>query len=264
MEKRSSKYIFKLGVFVLVGLSIFIGGIFYIGKQKHLFNPVFTVNADFRDISGLMVGNNVRFSGINVGTVNFITIINDSTVRVNMVVDKEVQRFIKTDSHAKINSEGVIGDKIIVITQGSNHYPSVRNGAFLASVEPVEVDAIIANLAVTSENAQEISSELATMLHRINYGNGTLSRLIRDSLIADNIDKTIINLRKSSKGLDENMEAAKHNFFLRGYFKDKNKKKKTKVPEVNSKDKAKTETNGKKDRKIFKRLRARDEKENEK
>ncbi|MGZ4047043.1 MAG: MlaD family protein, partial [Bacteroidia bacterium] len=196
-----------------------------------LFNPVFNLNTTFKNISGLEVGNNVRFSGINVGTVENIRIINDTTVKVYLIIDKDVQEFIKTDSYVKIGSDGLIGDKIANITQGSSKGRTVSEGQYLKSIEPLETDAIMANLNATGENATIISGELAEILHKVNTGNGTIGRLLHDSTIADNLGQTIRYLKRSSKGLDENMEAAKHNILFRGFFKkkerdkdDKNKK----------------------------------------
>src|SRR5258706_16439224 len=95
METHTPKFKLRLGLFIAIGLGLFVITIFIIGKQKNLFNPVFKLTTTFYNISGLQVGNNVRFSGINVGTVDNIKIINDSTVRVDMIVKKEVQQFIK-------------------------------------------------------------------------------------------------------------------------------------------------------------------------
>jgi phospholipid/cholesterol/gamma-HCH transport system substrate-binding protein len=180
------------------------------------------------------VGNNVRFSGINVGIVDNIEIVNDTTVRVTVLIDKDVQRFIRTDCMMAIGSEGLIGDKLITITQGNSTSPQVSEGQHLISVEPVETDAIIASLKVTAENAEFLSGQLAEILYNINNGNGTLARLIADSTIARNIDQTIVNLKQSAKGLDENMQAAKHNFLFRKYFRNKEKEKQennSKAPE---------------------------------
>jgi len=240
METHTSKFKTRLGLFVAAALALFMIGIFYIGKQKHMFNPVFTVNSQFRNISGLEIGNNVRFSGINVGTVDNIQIVNDTTVKVSVIVDKEVQRFIKTDCFVAIGSEGLIGDKIVNITQGSDKAQSVKEGQYLPSIEPVETDAIIASLKVTVGNAEVVSEQLADILYNINNGSGTLSKLIRDTTIADNIDATIVNLKKSTKGLDENMEAAKHNILFRGYFKNK-KKEKEKAEKAKQEDAEKKE-----------------------
>jgi phospholipid/cholesterol/gamma-HCH transport system substrate-binding protein len=223
MDTYSHKFKVRLGLFVAGGLTLFVLGIFIIGKQKNLFNPVFKLTTTFYNVSGLQVGNNIRFSGINVGTVNNISIINDSTVMVEMLIKKNIRQFIKSDCMVAIGSEGLIGDKLLIITQGSYDALEVREGQQLYSEEPVEMDAIMLSLQVTADNAAIISDQLAEIMININGGKGTLGRLIQDSAIAENLDRTVMNLRKSSKGLDENMNAAKENFLFRGYFRRKQK-----------------------------------------
>lgn len=302
MESHSQKFKVRLGLFITGGFLIFVLAIFIIGKQKNMFNPVFKVTATFLNVSGLQVGNNIRFSGINVGTVDNITIVNDSTVRVDLLIRQEIKKFIKSDSKVSIGSEGLIGDRLINITQGSENAKGVIKNQELQSIEPVETDAIIASLKVTVAHTEVITKELADMMLKINTGKGTLGRLLHDSIIAQNIsksivnfentsekldetivetknslsqimvslnhtadnakvstqqleeimiglnngkgtagkllhdtivatniDQTIINLKNSSKSLDENLEALKHNIFLRGYFKKKEKEKLEKV-----------------------------------
>lgn len=221
MEPHSQKYKVRLGLFVAGGLALFVITIFIIGKQKNLFNPVFKLTSTFYNVSGLQVGNNIRFSGINVGTVDKISIINDSTVRVDMLVRKEVHQFIKSDCQVAIGSEGLIGDRLLVITQGSNEAPLAKEGQELPSTEPVETDAIMASLDVTAYNAGIITNQLAEIMTKINKGKGTLGRLIQDTAIAENLNQTIVNLKTSTKGLDENMKAAKHSILFKGYFKKK-------------------------------------------
>jgi phospholipid/cholesterol/gamma-HCH transport system substrate-binding protein len=221
MDTHTAKFKVRLGMFVAGGLALFVLAIFIIGKQKNLFNPVFKLTTTFYNVSGLQVGNNIRFSGINVGTVDNISIINDSTVKVDMLVRQEVKQFIKSDCIIAIGSEGLIGDRLLIITQGSAEAKLAREGEELLSVEPVETDAIMASVQVTAANAEIITEQLAGIMLKINGGEGTLGRLIQDTTIARNINETIVNLKKSSKGLDENMEAAKHNFLLKGYFNKK-------------------------------------------
>ena len=223
MDTTTQKFKIRLGLFVAGGLTLFVLAIFVIGKQKNLFNPVFKLTSTFYNVSGLQVGNNIRFSGINVGTVDNISIINDSTVKVDMLIKKEVKKFIKTDCGVSIGSEGLIGDRLLVITQGSADAPLAKEGQQLLSAEPVETDAIMSSLQVTAGNAEVISQQLAEIMLKINSGNGTLGRLIQDSTIAENFNQTMVNLKKSTKGLNENMEAAKHNFLLKGYFNKKTK-----------------------------------------
>jgi len=224
MNTHTQKFKIRLGLFVAGGLTIFVLAIFIIGRQKNLFDPVFKLSSNFHNISGLQVGNKIRFSGINVGTVDEITIINDSTVRINMFIKKDVWQFIKSDCTVSIGSEGIIGDKLIIISQGNSNAPLAKEGQNLRSSEPVETDAIMKSLRVTAGNAEVVTQQLAEIMTKINKGNGTLGRLIQDKTIVDNLDQTIVNLKKSSKGLDENMTAVKHNFFLKGYFNRKAKK----------------------------------------
>jgi phospholipid/cholesterol/gamma-HCH transport system substrate-binding protein len=218
METHTQKFKIRLGLFIAGGLAVFVIAIFIIGKQENLFDPVFKLTTTFYNVSGLEVGSNIRFSGINVGTIDNINIINDSTVSVDMLIKKSVQQFIKNDCKAGIGSAGIIGDRILIISQGSYDAPLVKDGENIESKEPVETEAIMESMQITADNAAIISSQLAEIMVNINSGNGTLGRLIQDSTIAENIDRTIINLRKSSKGLNENMNAAKENFLLKGYF----------------------------------------------
>ncbi len=221
MEKHTTKFKVRLGLFIAGGLMIFIVAVFIIGRQKNLFVPVYKLTTTFYNVSGLEVGNNIRFSGINVGTVDNIKIINDSTVQVDMLIQKNVQKFIKEDCEAAIGSAGLIGDRILIITQGSSDASLAKDGQQILSKEPVEPDAIMASLQVTVNNAVIISDQLAGIMTQVNSGHGTLGRFLKDSTIAANINQTIVNLKKSSKGLDENMNAAKENFLFRGYYKRK-------------------------------------------
>lgn len=235
MDNYSQGFKVRLGLFVAGGLLLFVLAVFIIGKQKNLFNPVYKLTTTFFNISGLQVGNNIRYSGINVGTVDRIKIINDSTVKVDMFIRKEVSQFIKTDCEVAIGSEGLIGDRLLHITQGSSNSPLAKEGQHLNSAEPVETDEIMASLQITAGNAEIISQELAEIMIKVNSGNGTLGRLIQDSVIAENFSQTLINLKRSSRGLEENMEAAKHNVLLKGYFNKKAKAEDKKKKNLNGK-----------------------------
>ncbi len=223
MEKHTAKFKVRLGMFIAGGLMIFVAAVFIIGRQKNLFTPVYKLTTTFHNVSGLQVGNNIRFSGINVGTVDNIKIINDSTVQVNMLIQKSVQRFIKEDCEAAIGSAGLIGDRILIITQGGVDAGPAKDGQHILSKEPVESDAIMASVQETANNAAIVSLQLAEIMTKVNSGRGTLGRFIQDTTIAENINQTIKNLKKSSNGLNENMNAAKENFLFRGYYRRKEK-----------------------------------------
>lgn len=253
MDTQSNKFKLRLGLFVLTGIALFFIGIFVIGKQKNLFDPVFKLRTNFKNVGGLQVGNIVRFSGINIGTVDNIMFLNDTTVRVEMLIKQDVKKFLKEDSRAGIGSEGIIGDKVIVLSQGGSNN-IVKDNQLIASTEPTDSDAMMRSLQVTADNAAVASEEISEILLKINRGDGTLGRLIQDKGIADNLDKTMENLKNSSKGLNENMEAAKHNFLLRGYFKKKEKEKKEKEEEEKEKaEKAKEDAKKKAEQKSTKK-----------
>jgi phospholipid/cholesterol/gamma-HCH transport system substrate-binding protein len=196
MDNHTPKFKARLGMFIAGGLALFVIAIFIIGKQQNLFNPVFKVTANFYNVSGLQVGNNIRFSGINVGIVDNIFIINDSTVQIDMLIRKNVQQFIKADSKAGIGSEGIIGDRVVIISQGSSDAPVIKDKQQISSAEPVETDAIISGMNVSVINAAIITNQLAEIMIKINSGSGTIGRLLQDSTIAENLNMTILNLLK--------------------------------------------------------------------
>lgn len=221
MNVNKERFKFRLGLFVIGGTLLFIVAIFIIGKQNYLFDRVFKISTKFYDVSGLQVGNNVRFSGINVGTVEKIIIINDSMVQVDLVILEKVKEYIKTDSEIGIGSEGIIGDKILYITQGGANSPKIKKNQFLFSFEPISTDDIFKSVEKSALNAEVVTLELAEIMAKINSGQGTLGRLIQDESLANNLSETMQSLESSSQGLDQNMEAAKDNFLLRGHYRRK-------------------------------------------
>ncbi|KVV15179.1 MlaD family protein [Flavobacterium sp. TMP13] len=222
MSKQST-YTWKLGMFVVIGLALFVATIYFIGKQQNLFGETFYIQSKFKNVSGLEVGNNVRFSGINIGTIEEIGLVNDSTVLVKMVIQGDVQKFIKTDAKATIGSEGLMGDKVLTIVPGSKSTVMIENNAVIGSLAAIEMDDLMKSVKKSVDNAGIITEELAVFSHNMNHGDGALSKLVTDKKVANSLEKTIKNIQSASKGLDENMDAAKENFLLRGYFRRKEK-----------------------------------------
>ena len=220
MNKKTGNSI-KLGVFVTAGILLLIIGIYFIGQKQHLFSNVFRISGVFSNVNGLQVGNNIRFSGINVGTVENITIVSDTSVRVDMVLDTEVQKFIKNDAIAIIGSEGLMGNKTINIVPGSIEQESIKDQGTIKTIKPVNFDEILGQLNATTKNAALITDDLSTRMTSIRSGKGTIGKLFMDTTLAKDLDQTIRNLRGGTKGFEENMDAAKHSFLLRGAFKKK-------------------------------------------
>jgi phospholipid/cholesterol/gamma-HCH transport system substrate-binding protein len=232
---KEKNYKWKLGLFSIATLAIAIGAIYYIGKQKNKFGSVVTVSARFKSVSGLKTGSNVLVGGIDVGTVDNIALVTDTTVQVDMIIQKGVEKFIKKDAKASIGSEGLMGDKVVILIPGTPDTTAVRNGDTLASLPPIETDAIMASLKTSADNAAVITSNLADIAYRISHGQGALGKLLHDTSLSANISATMKNLNSGSKKLDQNMEAAQHNFLLRGFFKKKEKEKKKQEEEQQKK-----------------------------
>lgn len=213
----------KLGMFIIGGLILFILAIYFIGKQQNLFGSNIQLKSKFKTVSGLKVGNNVRFSGINIGTVSEIELVNDSTVVVILTIQEEVQKFIKTDAMASIGSDGLVGDKVLTISPGTSSKTIIKENAFIASKSPIEMEDLMISVKKSVDNAEIITSQLALFSYNMNHGNGALAKLMNDKQFATKLDATISNLQTGTKGLSENMEAAKHNILLKGYFNKKEK-----------------------------------------
>jgi len=232
MRTTSSQKI-KIGLFVVIGLVVLFLAIFLIGNQKSMFSSTFRVSGTFKNVNGLMVGNNVRFAGINVGVVEDINIVSDSTVKVDLTLNNNVKKFIKKDAKVSIGSDGLMGDKLIVISPGGiTSHEIINDGGTLAAVNPVDVDKIIAKLTRVADNAEKITGSLSGIFEDVNQGKGTLGRLLHNDKMARDMEGTIEaahatvkNVNASTVTLHEDLKAAQNNFLLRGFFKKKEKAK---------------------------------------
>ena len=186
----------KLGLFVLLGLLFLIFSLYMIGKNRSLFGSTFTLYARFNNVNGLVPGNNVRFSGIDVGTVRKIEIINDTSIHVTLVIDKKVREHIRQNALASIGTDGLIGNKLININAGPGLAESVEEGSILQSLKPVETDDMLRTLNTTNTNIAIISRNLREITVKLNSSN-SLWTLLSDSLIANDIKMAAREIRKT-------------------------------------------------------------------
>ncbi|MCH8494633.1 MAG: hypothetical protein LAT57_03255, partial [Balneolales bacterium] len=126
---------------------------------------------------------------------------------------RNVQDFIKADSKAGIGSDGIIGDKVLIIAQGTTGTPTVQDGQHILSNEPIDTDAILASLQTSAGNVEVITNQLSEIMINVNSGEGTVGRMINDETIADNIAQTIANFKKSSEDFDEIVEVTQQNVY---------------------------------------------------
>jgi phospholipid/cholesterol/gamma-HCH transport system substrate-binding protein len=323
MAKRIMNSI-KLGAFVLAGLLFLVFLLYMIGKNSNLFGDTYVLKARFENTQGLVSGNNVRFSGIQSGTVKKVKILNDTIIEVTMIIDKKMKTIIRKNAIVSIGTDGLVGNKLVNIIPSKQPAPLAEEGDILASKKAVDTDEMLQTLYKSNNDIAIIAAELKTTVQRINNssalwallndksipqdlrasvanirlatgkadnmatnlnaiikdvkngkgsvgailtdtsfaknlntailkikdvgveadllageinktiagirqdlntGKGPLNALLKDSLMVLKLNKSLENIQKSTDGFNQNMEALKHNFLLRGYFKKQEKQK---------------------------------------
>ncbi|MBL7930930.1 MAG: MCE family protein [Bacteroidia bacterium] len=195
--KEDSKNMVKLGLFILSGTLLLILGLYYIGSQKNIFHRTITVSTGFNNVNGLMPGNNVRFNGINVGTVSKLSSISDTVVKVEFTVDQEISKLINEAAIVSIGTDGLLGNKLLNISPSKTKAEPITEGAELASVNPLQMDNTLRSLSNTSGNLEIITDNLKTLSGDVT-SKGSLWALLRDSSISKNVKSALVNIRLMS------------------------------------------------------------------
>jgi phospholipid/cholesterol/gamma-HCH transport system substrate-binding protein len=206
--KKKINHKVRLGIFISLGIAVFIFAIYFIGEQQQLFRSTFRLSGVFKNVAGLQAGNNVRLSGINVGTIDNITIISDTSVRVILFVDENTRRFIRKDAVASIGSEGLMGNKVLIINPGTGGKKIIENDDVIATSQPTDMDEIMKSLKTTIDNTANITGNLAKISTSIESGKGTIGGLMMDKAWRQDIESTIINLKEGSDGFKVVMDKA--------------------------------------------------------
>lgn len=191
----------KVGIFVVVGMLLFVAALYLIGNQQYLFNKNLEIYATFGNVNGLTIGNNVRYSGINIGTVSKIEMVDEGIITIQMKVEEKTSKFIKQDAIASIGSDGLVGSMVVNIIPGKfqNARPVV-SGDTIQSYSRIGADDMLSTLNTTNENAALLTSDLLKITNKILEGKGTLGALVTDTLLADDIRYSIDELKKTTAG----------------------------------------------------------------
>ncbi len=181
----------RLGIFIFLAVAALIVGIFVVGSTKGLFKSAFTVTTYFETVEGLRAGAAVRLSGVDVGNVDDVSISpKNNKVQVVLKVRSEIKDFIKTDSQASIETEGLVGNKIVVITVGSAEDESVEDGDIIKSKEPFRLAVVLEEAQGTIANIRSITGDFEQMLAKVNSGKGTLGKLVNDPSVYRDLQRT--------------------------------------------------------------------------
>jgi phospholipid/cholesterol/gamma-HCH transport system substrate-binding protein len=187
----------KLGLFVLAGLIFLVLLLYMIGKNQNLFGNTYTLKANFENIQGLVAGNNVRFAGIQVGTVKKIKILNDTVIEVSMLIDTKMKNIIHKNAITSIGTDGLVGNKVVNIIPSRNPGPFAQEGDLLLSKKAIATDEMLQTLYKTNIDVAVIATELKATIQRIN-SSSALWELLNDKTIPENLRNSVANIRTAT------------------------------------------------------------------
>ena len=227
----------RLGAFIVATLAILVAGVFIIGSKQYLFSSTYQLKSQFDNVVGLDAGADVRVGGVHSGTVSSIVLPHKPGEKVTVVMElaKSTHEIIKQDSVTSIETEGLLGNQYLAISFGSAGKADVRNGDLLASQAPLEMSDLLKKTSdildssqQAIQNATRAAANLDSISAKIDAGQGTAGALVNDKQLYNNLAQTTSSMRdtmaQAQTGVtdfQENMEAMKHNFLLRGYFKSR-------------------------------------------
>ena len=193
MEKSETQ-LFKLGIFVILGLVLIALGTYFIGTQQSMFGKTEKLIAVFREVNGLKNGNNVRLSGLNVGTVKSVTMKDDSTIYVVILIKKDILPFIYKDASASIGTDGLVGNMVLSITAGKKLNEKISPLDTIFSVDKIGTDKLLKTLSRTNDNAADISENLLQITEDMSSGKGTIGMLLSDKSMAEDLKYSVRQL----------------------------------------------------------------------
>src|SRR5580658_7811738 len=225
----------RLGAFIIATLAILVAGIFIIGDRQYLFTSTYVLKTQFSTVVGLDEGAEVRVGGVHSGNVRRIELPKKPTDKITVVMDlqRSTHDIVKQDSVAAIQTEGLLGNEYVSISFGSDRGLNVREGDTIASQPPLVIadliaktDAILDSSKAAIDNTTEVTASLKSISAKIDQGQGTIGALINDKEMYASLNQTAAGMRETMvhaqagiADFQENMEALKQNFLLRGYFK---------------------------------------------
>lgn len=208
------------GIFVIAGIAILLAGVFILGGKDKTFKKGVSANALFMDVNGLAKGSNVWYEGVKIGVVKKVTFA-DSGVMVNFTIEEEVQKKIRMDTKVKLSTDGLIGNKILVLFGGSNASPEITPGNILQVENGISTDQIMATLQNNNKNLLEITDNLKMVSKALVDGKGTLGKLLNDPSINDALQATMVTLNHAgynAQTFTANLSEFSKKLNSKGYF----------------------------------------------
>lgn len=201
MAKKKVNHL-KLGVFVIAGLAFLILLLYVIGKNQNLFGKTFVLKARFENVHGLMRGNNIRFGGMDAGTVSSVDVLNDTTFEVTLLVKTKFKKYIHKNATLNIATDGLMGNKLINIVPAKEMAPLVEEGGILFSSKSIDTDEMLEVLNDTNNDVAFIARQLKQTVQRINDSK-VVWAVLNDETLPSNLKASLLRIKTTSDNLDD-------------------------------------------------------------
>jgi phospholipid/cholesterol/gamma-HCH transport system substrate-binding protein len=202
MKSTKNTRAVTVGIFIFVGLLIFIIGVLTLGGQKKTFSNSIQVRAIFNDVNGLQAGNNIWFAGVKIGTVKSIKFNPDSKVQVDMDIDEKTQQYIRHDAKAKIGTDGLIGNKIVVLYGGTPQAPPIKDGDQVGVENALGMDEVMNTLQANNKNLLDITDNFKVISQRLAAGEGSIGKLLKDETLSNQMETVLASLHKATSNAE--------------------------------------------------------------
>jgi phospholipid/cholesterol/gamma-HCH transport system substrate-binding protein len=202
MNESSNKRAVVVGVFIIIGLAFLTAGVLVIGNLHETFSRKIRVVTILDDVSGLQTGNNIWFSGVKIGTVKHLEFFDKSSVKVVMKIDRTVRPYIRKDAKVKISTDGLIGNKIIVIYGGTSEAGEVGDGDTLGVEETLSTENMMNTLQESNKNLLDITNDIKAVTKKLAAGESSAGKILDNDSLYQKIDQAASSLKRAGKNAE--------------------------------------------------------------
>ena len=203
MQAKPNRRAIIVGLFIFIGMLVLLAGILTVGNLHSTFVKKIGVTVLFDNVNGLQAGNNIWFSGVKIGTVKKMSFFGESQVKVQLKIDEKAQQYIRRDAKVKIGTDGLIGNKIIVIYGGTPHSAQVEDGDTLGIERSVSSDEMMAVLQQNNQNLLAITADFKSISHKLASDEGSIGKLLKDESLYNSLGTTLASLQRSSANAEK-------------------------------------------------------------
>lgn len=188
----------KLGVFVISGVAFLILMLYMIGRNQNLFQSTYTLKAHLKNAQGLVTGNNVRYAGIEIGTVHKIKFLNDTLIEVSLNISDKMKDIIRKNAKVSVGSEGLVGNKVLNISPSGQATAAAVEGDVLAGASGVNTDDLLLTLEKTNKDVAIVVAGMRTSIERLNNSRGVW-KVLDDEKSAEKISRAAEQINSASR-----------------------------------------------------------------